>query len=86
MHKKTKDLLDRIDKQHDWQKGQTHSSGGTRYTSTDTCRICGLERECFSDKQNGVDEEYTFTNRQGEKPPLVELLDDPCLDLNDQEQ
>lgn len=83
MHKKTKAMLDQIDKDHDWAKGQTRSSGGTRYFSTDKCRICGLQREYFSDEQNGIEPQYTFTDRGGNEPSLLELLQEPCLDKED---
>ena len=65
--------------------GQTHSGGGTQYYSTDTCRICGLQREYFSDSQNGVDDRYTFRTHAGSTISLKDLVDtEPCLQFDDE--
>lgn len=49
-----------VDAAHDWLEGQTYSGGGTSLSSTDRCRICGLERRWESDSQNGVPSHYLY--------------------------
>jgi len=58
----TKKLLETIDDRHDWREGQAFGGSGTQLSSTDICRVCGLQRHYFSDSQNGVPGEYTFTD------------------------
>jgi hypothetical protein len=73
-----KDLLATVDDAHDWELGQTRGWRGTRYSSTDTCRICGLRRKYFSDRQNGVDESYSFETFEGESLALREAAELEC--------
>ena len=70
-------MLDAIDEAHDWDQGQTYGGSGTQMSSTDTCRICGLTREWFSDSQNGVEDRYTFEAR-GFKIPLRDVAALEC--------
>ena len=56
-------MLKEIDEKHDWRRGRVYGGSGTQMSSTDECRICGLERRWLTDSQNGVDEEYTFQFR-----------------------
>ena len=56
----TKELLDRVGEKHDWKEGQVHGGSGTQLSCTDVCRVCALERRWFSDRQNGVDGDYSF--------------------------
>lgn len=51
-----------FDGAHDWLEGQVYGGSGTRLSSTDTCRVCGLRRHFFSDSQNGVGREYRFSD------------------------
>jgi hypothetical protein len=60
MRAKTKELLAFVDREHDWDEGEVHGGSGTRLSSTDSCRVCGLVRRWFSDAQNGVSGRYTF--------------------------
>ena len=46
---------------HDWLEGQTYGGSGTQLSSTDTCRICGLVRQYFSDSQNEVEPHNTYS-------------------------
>lgn len=87
MKAKTKEMLETIDGAHDWALGQAWSGGGTVYNSTDTCRICSMRRHFHSDSQNGVAEEYRFSDgetnedlslRQAVERGCVE--DDSCID------
>lgn len=64
MKEQTKELLDKVDEAHDWAEGRTYGGSGTQLSSTDTCRICGLRRHWFSDRQNGVDGEYRFSDSE----------------------
>ena len=78
MKKRTQELLDKINEAHDWQEGQTHGGSGTQLSSTDRCRVCGLARRWFSDRQNGVDGEYTFADSRGNTLTLREAADWTC--------
>lgn len=60
MKETTEKLLKELGEAHDWEEGQVYGGGGTRYSSTDRCRACGMERKWFSDSQNGVADHYTF--------------------------
>ena len=57
MKAQTQQLLNAIEGLHDWSIGQTYGGFGTRLHRTDICRICKLERQWFSDRQNGVESE-----------------------------
>ena len=61
MKERTKELLEKVDEEHDWIEGQVYSGGGTEYHSTDTCQVCGLRRHYRSDIQNGVEGHYRFS-------------------------
>ena len=61
MKERTKELLAKVEEQHDWIEGQVYSGGGTEYHSTDTCQVCGLRRHYRSDIQNGVAGHYRFS-------------------------
>ncbi len=61
MKDSTRKLLETVQDAHDWSEGQMYGGGGTQMRSTDTCRACSLQMHYFSDSQNGVDGEYTFT-------------------------
>lgn len=82
MTKTTETLLDTIEAAHDWEQGQVYAGGGTRYSSTDKCRTCGLVRRWFDDSQNGVSDRYSFSDFHGEAP--LTLRDaaslSPCID------
>jgi len=62
MKETTKKLLDEVSAAHDWDEGQTYSNGGTEYHSTDVCRVCGLRRHWQSDRQNGIEDRYRFSD------------------------
>lgn len=70
-------MLKKIDEIHDWRDGQSHSNGGTTLYSTDICRVCSLSRHYFSDSQNGIDGEYTFT-KSDEDLSLREVYNMEC--------
>ena len=54
MNAKTEKMLDGLNRAHHWDKRQMYGRNGTQLSSTDTCRICGLQRHYFSDRQNGI--------------------------------
>lgn len=62
MKARTREMLDEIDDAHDWAIGRTYSNGGTELHETDECRVCALRRHFTSDKQNGNDGEYRFSD------------------------
>jgi len=68
----TKKLLKTIDDQHDWCEGQAFGGSGTQLSSTDICRVCGLQRHYFSDQQNSIFGEFTFTDPSGTEINLRE--------------
>ena len=72
MKTKTRSVLDAVDAAHDWQTGQTWGHGGTAYSSTDTCRLCGLTRHWSVDRQNGQSDTYTFREADGDDLTLIE--------------
>lgn len=75
----TKNLLDTIEEQHDWQDGQVYGGGGTIYKSTDTCVVCSLRRHYLSDSQNGIDPNYRFSDGEtGEDLSLRQALQRGC--------
>jgi len=74
----TEKLLEKVDKMHDWREGQTRSGGGTYLYRIDVCRICGLERHWESDRQNGIDSEYTFIDEHGLPLTLREAAAREC--------
>ena len=77
MSEKAEQLLAQVEQNHDWDQGQCWGGGGTQLSSTDTCRICGLERKWFSDTQNGVEDRYTFISA-GETLPLRDAAEFTC--------
>ena len=62
MKESTQKLLDQITEAHDWQDGQVWGGGGTKLSSTDTCRVCSLRRHWLSDTQNGIEDQYRFSD------------------------
>ena len=60
MKARTKEMLKEIDKKHDWMIGNTYTDGGLAMHSTDKCRVCAMKREWRTDRQNGIEDEYTF--------------------------
>ena len=61
MKERTKELLEKVDKEHDWIVGHAFSDGGTEIHSTDICQVCGLRRHYKSDRQNGIPGHYRFS-------------------------
>jgi hypothetical protein len=74
----TKELLEKVDEKHDWREGRVWGGNGTYLSSTDVCRICGLQRHWESDRQNGIDWEYTFSDEQGQPLTLREAAAREC--------
>jgi hypothetical protein len=66
MKRLTETLLTKVDQSHDWTDEQIRGGSGTQLTTSDSCRVCGLTRRCFSDSQNGISKRYTFGDRTGE--------------------
>lgn len=62
MKERTRQLYDAVDEAHDWAEGQVRGGSGTQLSSTDICRVCGLRRHWFSDRQNGIEGEYRFSD------------------------
>ena len=60
MKPRTKEMLNEIDEKHDWMIGNTYTDGGLAMHSTDKCRVCAMKREWRTDRQNGIEDEYTF--------------------------
>jgi hypothetical protein len=75
---RTAELLEKVNAAHDWEGGQVYGGSGTQLSSTDTCRVCGLERQRFSDSQNGVDVRFTFQDSKGTKLTLREAAELKC--------
>jgi hypothetical protein len=74
----TEELLEKVDKMHDWKEGQVHGGRGTYLSRTDVCRICGLQREWVDDRQNGIDDEYSFADEYGMPLTLREAAARKC--------
>jgi hypothetical protein len=79
MKETTGKLLEKIEEEHDWRKGQTWGGRGTYLSSTDVCRVCGLHRQWETDPQNGVHDEYTFSDAAGNEIPLRWVATRKCL-------
>lgn len=77
MKESTRKLLEQVDEEHDWIKGQTYSGGGTEYHSTDECQVCGLRRHYQSDQQNGIEAHYRFSLGDADLS-LLEALNRGC--------
>lgn len=60
MKPRTKEMLNEIDEKHDWMIGSTYSGIGGELYRTDKCRICAMKRKWRTDRQNGIEDEYTF--------------------------
>lgn len=78
MKDSTKKLLDSVGAAHDWAEGQVYGGGGTRMSSTDTCRVCGLKRHWFVDRQNEVRDQYTFEAIDGTERSLAAVVEAGC--------
>ena len=78
MTDKAASLLEKVDAAHDWQDGQTRGGSGTQLSRTDVCRVCGLKRHWFNDRQNNVHDDYTFTTHAGADIPLREAATLEC--------
>jgi hypothetical protein len=78
----TKRLLEQVQSAHDWTEGQVYSRGGTYYSSTDVCRICGLQRNWHSDTQNGIGHTYQFVFNANELSLLEVSQRSPCINLD----
>jgi len=83
MKETTGKLLERVDEEHDWREGQTWGGRGTYLSRIDVCRVCGLQRRWEDDSQNGVHEEYTFIDADGNEFPLREVVARKCLPENE---
>lgn len=80
MKKSTEKLYGQVKEAHDWNEGQVYGGSGTQLSSTDTCRVCGLRRHYFSDRQNGVDGEYRFSDSEsGEDLTLRQAVARGCI-------
>jgi hypothetical protein len=77
MKERTRELLEKVDNEHDWIEGQVYSGGGTEYHSTDTCQVCGLRRHYQSDSQNGIEAHYRFS-RGDEDISLLDAAERGC--------
>lgn len=62
MKETTRKLLAQIDEAHDWAEGQIRGGSGLQLSQTDTCRVCSLRRHWFSDRQNGIEDQYRFSD------------------------
>lgn len=62
MKAQTRTLLKQVDEAHDWNEGQVYGGSGTQFSSTDICRVCSLRRHYSSDRQNGNNGEYRFSD------------------------
>ncbi len=81
MKEKTRKMIDELDSEHDFENGQTYSSGGTEYHSTDVCRICGLRRHWRNDVQNGIEDAYRFSDAEnGEDLTLRQAVARKCIE------
>jgi hypothetical protein len=81
MNKKTEQLLEQVERSHDWDCGRTWGGGGTRLSRQNVCRICSLHWEWFSDSQNGVSDRYTFTSGDGDEISLRDAAElEPCIE------
>jgi hypothetical protein len=81
MKAQTQQLLNAIEGLHDWSIGQTYGGFGTRLHRTDTCRICKLERQWFSDRQNGVENEcVVFADESKREISLEQSAQHECSD------
>lgn len=79
MKTRTKELLDKIDAAHDWNDGQVRGGSGDVLTSTDTCRICGLERDWNSgSRQNDINPSTSFRTARGEDITLRDAAGLEC--------
>ena len=79
MKDRTQQLLDTLEKDHDWQEGAVYSGGGMVFRSTDTCRICSLRRHYHSDVQNGDDGSYRFSDGETDEDlSLRQAVDRGC--------
>ena len=77
MKERTKELLAKVDEEHDWVEGQVWSGGGTELHSTDICQVCNLRRHYQSDIQNGIEGHYRFSI--GERDlSLKEVIEHGC--------
>jgi hypothetical protein len=74
----TEQLLEKVDKMHDWREGQVYGGRGTYLSRTDVCRICGLQREWVDDRQNGIHDEYSFVDEHGQPLTLREAAAREC--------
>lgn len=78
MKESTRQMLNEVTEAHDWRRGQVYGGGGTKYSSTDTCRACGLQKHYFSDHQNCIDGEYTFSDADGNPITLRQAAQKGC--------
>jgi hypothetical protein len=81
MKDKTKKLIEQLEQNHDWEHGQTRGGGGTRYSSTSACRVCALRWHSFSDSQNGIENQYRFSDGEtGEDLSLRQAVTRGCVE------
>lgn len=79
MKESTKKMLATIDEQHDWINGQVWGGGGTTLNGTDTCQVCSMRRHFASDRQNGVEGHYRFSDGETDQDlSLRQALDRGC--------
>jgi hypothetical protein len=79
MKETTSELLEKVDKEHDWREGQVYGGNGTYLSSTDVCRVCGLRRFWETDRQNHIDNEYSFRDENDQPITLKEAAARKCL-------
>ncbi len=79
MKARTKELLDKIDENHDWRRGQVYGGSGDSYNSRDECRVCGLQRHWDSgSRQNDIPSSTTFTTATGDSVTLRDAANLDC--------
>ena len=79
----TRKMLSEIEAAHYWDLGLTSGGGSTLLSRSDSCRVCGMNRNWFDDLQNGqviVEGRVTFSDYGGDPFTIREASSYPCED------
>ena len=60
MKARTREMLNELDEKHDWMIGSPCFGIGAELYRIDKCRVCAMKRKWRTDRQNGIEDEYTF--------------------------
>ena len=74
----TQKAIEKLFERHDILDLGVRGGGGTALTRSWECRFCGLHFSCFNDIQNGIKDQYSFSDIKKGPISLKEAINLKC--------